>query len=283
MLFRASIPALIPGLVLVPLAMFAQNPPAKVDQALRARVKQFYQYHVDAEFEKAWPMVCEDTQKEYFSRQKAKYESFAINSIKYSDKFSKAEVTLTVQEKRRVRLEFPETVVTMPSTTYWKVEAGKWCWYENHNITWLTPMGPSDVDGMRKAQAKGQTPDINPGMIARQAKIILEESSKFDKSNLTLDTARASTDQAVFRNGQGGSIKVELAKDTLPAGLSAKLDKTDLNPGETATLTVSYAPPQKETASEKDETPKDVTIRVVMEPFSRIYPITVHFAAAQRQ
>jgi len=57
------------ALVLLPCLAWAQAPadvttpgaPADVDKALRARVSQFFQYHVDGDFRKAYDIVAEDT------------------------------------------------------------------------------------------------------------------------------------------------------------------------------------------------------------------------------
>ncbi len=94
MLFRAAF-------VLLPVVAFAQTPPPEVDEALRARVTEFFQYHVDANFRKAYELVAEDTKEQYFGAQKWQFKSFKIDSIKYSDNFTKAEVQVTGQRMWR--------------------------------------------------------------------------------------------------------------------------------------------------------------------------------------
>ena len=66
-------------------AVAQQKPPAKVDQALRARVKEFYQYHVDEQYRKAETLVANDDQSRdiFFTKQKEKYEKFEISQIEY--------------------------------------------------------------------------------------------------------------------------------------------------------------------------------------------------------
>ena len=70
--------------------------PEKVDKALRGRVNEFFQYHVDGNFRKAMELVADETQNEYFDSGKTKLKSFKLDDIKYSDKFDKATVTITV-------------------------------------------------------------------------------------------------------------------------------------------------------------------------------------------
>src|SRR5271155_3842655 len=107
MLFRSV-------LILLPFAAFAQTdsaaPPAVIDQALRARVTEFFNDHVEgpAGFRKAMDLVAEDTKDYYFSAQKIQFKSFKIDSIKYSDHFTTAIVTLSGQRMFRVSPQFPE-------------------------------------------------------------------------------------------------------------------------------------------------------------------------------
>src|SRR5262245_39954137 len=118
------------------LTLLAQTPPPDVDEALRARVTEFFGYHVSGDFQKAWGMVAEETKTEYFNSQKTLYQSFKIDSIRYENEFAKAVVTLTVSEKKRISAQFGETVFTHPVSVLWKVENGKWCWYNDHQNNW---------------------------------------------------------------------------------------------------------------------------------------------------
>jgi hypothetical protein len=265
-----------PIFVVLPLIAFAQTAPPDVDQALRDRVSEFFQYHVTGDFEKAWPMVADDTKKEYFGGQKTRYESFQIDSIKYSDNFTKALVTLTVKERKRMSAQLPEMVVTEPTSTLWKIENGKWCWYNDHKTNWMMPMGPSDPKALQDAQAKkdNPTPMITPEKMKERVGTILSQSA-LDKSELKLFTNKASSDQAVFRNGQEGSIKLALVQVPLPPGMTATLDKTEVGAKEEAVLKVTYKP------GSSDKVPADVALSLVMEPFGRLFPVTVRFVPAQ--
>ena len=259
------------AVMLVSLAASAQDAPADVDQALRARVTEFFGYHVSGEFENAWPMVADDTKKEYFAAQKTKYESFHIDSIKYSDNFTKAVVTLTVTENKRLSAQMPVVTLTHPTSVLWKIENGKWCWYNDHTSNWLMPMGPSDPKSLAAART-GKPGDmvITPGKMNERVMQIMGQST-LSKPDLRLSPAKESSDQVVFHNGQGGSVKVGLMPVDLPPGMTATLDKSDLGANEEAVLKVTYSP-------KKDSVPSaDITLNIVMEPFARKFPITVHF------
>ena len=75
-----------------------QTPPAEAEQALRARVTEFLQYHVDGNFRKAYDMVAEDTKDDYFNSGKVQLKGFKIDDVKFTDDFTKATVTATIVE-----------------------------------------------------------------------------------------------------------------------------------------------------------------------------------------
>ena len=81
--------------MLLPVLAFAQNAPPVVDQALRARVTEFFQDHVDGNFRKAYDLVAEDTKDYYFGAQKFQFKSFHIDGIKFFDDYTKADVNVT--------------------------------------------------------------------------------------------------------------------------------------------------------------------------------------------
>ena len=69
-------------------AVFAQTPtdvfhkaPPHVDEALRTRVSQFLQAHVDGKFRNAIDLVADNSKDFYFAMEKRKYLSFEIVKI----------------------------------------------------------------------------------------------------------------------------------------------------------------------------------------------------------
>jgi hypothetical protein len=265
MVFRAAF-------LLLPIAVYAQIAPPEVDQALRARVTEFFQYHVDGEFEKAFDLVANDTKKYYFGAQKIQFKSFKIDSIKYADDFKSATVTLTCQQMMRIQLQFPATLITTPMSTTWKIEDGKWVWHRDAAVdTWLMPMGPTDAQAAGAKRVEPGKLDLSQEAIEARARAILQQSNGLNKGELKLSSNKPSSDEAAFHNGQPGQIRVGLITGTLPPGLTAKLDKTDINGGEDAILKVHYDPQPDAPA------PQTVLLKLVMEPFSRTFPISVKF------
>jgi hypothetical protein len=206
-----------------------ENPPPNVDEALRARVNEFFGYHVKGEFRKAMNLVAQETQDEYFAAQKTRYEEFKIDSIRYTDNFTKAVVNLTVKEKKRLSVQFPETVFVEPTSVLWKVEDGKWCFYIDHKTNWMMPMGPSDQKLVEDARSgKNQLPaGFSPDKIKELGASILGQSS-ISRTDVQLPPDRPSVEEIVFTNGQGGTVKLSMSPMKVPEGMTVELDKTDV-------------------------------------------------------
>jgi hypothetical protein len=268
MVFRPAAWALLPVLAL------AQTAPPEVEQALRDRVTQFFQYHVDggAAFRKAMDLVAEDTRDYYFGAQKFQFKSFHIDTVKFTDDFTKADVTVTGERVWQPRPDFPATTITTPMLTRWKIENGKWVWYYNSDKEWLTPMGPSDKTAI-SVPMPGSVPKFDPSQIGDSARKILQQSS-IDKDVVTLAPDKAASDQVVFHNGQPGAVKVVLQPPPSVAGFSATFDKTDLSAGENAVLKIRFDPGEKQVIP-----PAEVKLRFFVEPLNLPFGVTVKFGA----
>src|ERR1700730_5404914 len=116
------------------------RPPANVDRALRERITQFYQFHVDREFKKAEALVADDTRKFFYSNNKPAYLSFEIRGIEYSEHFTRAKATVLC-EQFVMAPGFADKPHKVPTPSTWKLEHGKWYWYVDQNTLRDTPFG----------------------------------------------------------------------------------------------------------------------------------------------
>lgn len=262
-------PVVLAGLLVsnVPAAQVPKVP-EKVDKALRARVNEFFQYHVDGTFKNALPLVADETQDEYFNSGKTKLRSFKLEDIKYSDKFDKATVTLTITREWEIRLQ--NNLVTLPMVTTWKIEHGKWVWYHNKQGEWLTPMGPSDYKAITKnADGSVTLPKINQDTVAEAARKIMDTTGA-DKLDVRFEIAKRGSDQVVFRNGAQGEVQLEVTPMDPVPGLTYKFDKLNVGAGQSATLVFQYEPQEK-------APPAEVPVHFTVIPFNITYVVTVHF------
>ena len=216
---------------------FAQNaddpfnkPPADVEQALRARVTTFFDLHVKGEFRKAEALVAEDTKDLYYSSNKTQYVSFEIRSIDYSEGYTRAKVTV-LTEQYIMLPGFMGKPMKIPIPSNWKLVDGTWYWYVDPESLRLTPFGTKMNPGPPKQSgtATGAIPAIPttvPDFIYQQVKA--------DKASLSLQAG--DSDQVTITNSAPGPMNISLT-GTVP-GVEVKLDRTVLNAGEKAVLTV---------------------------------------------
>src|SRR3954470_9023913 len=149
-------------------ALFAQNaakpapkPPAAVDEALRARITEFFHYHITEEYRKAEKLVSEDSQDFYYMHNKPHYLTYQIQKIDYSDNFTKAKVQ-TICEQYFHGLGFEGKPLKSPSMSTWKLVDGQWFWYVDADELAKGPFGRMANAGTKPGGAPAPTPPAVP-------------------------------------------------------------------------------------------------------------------------
>lgn len=233
-----------------PLALFAavsfaqtdnpfNRPPAEVDQALRARAKEFFEYHVKGEFRKAEALVAEDTKEFFYTRNKPRYLTIEISRIEYSDNFTRAKVVV-ICEQYVMLPGFADKPLKVPTPSTWKVEDGKWYWYVDPEALRMTPFGkmtpgPGPANGSMPSVPAlpnlGASPNLGSVPITPD---FLFTQVKADKQSVSLKAGES--EQVTFSNGAPGMITLSLP-GKLP-GIEAKFDRSSLQAGEKAVLTL---------------------------------------------
>lgn len=244
-----------------------EKAPPDVEDALRARITQFYQHHVDGKFRLAEQLVAEDSKDFFYNASKPKYLKFTIGKIQYSENFTKAFATVICN----MFVPFPgfaNKPLDVPTPSRWKIENGQWFWYIDQEALLQTPFGKRKPQGGDAAPAAGGALPSRIPTDAREAQSLLSQV-KADKSAVRLDPEKASSDQVVIENGLPGVVKLVL---NLPevAGLEAHLDRQELKPAGKATVTFSYKPVGK--------APARVAATVTVEPTNQTIPVDVVFA-----
>jgi len=225
-MFRLTILALLAGV------SFAQNaddpfnrPPAEVDQALRARIAEFYQYHVDKEFRKAEALVAEDTKEFYYSHNKPGYLSFQIVRIDYSDNFTRAKAVVNC-EQYVMFPGFADRPIKAPIPSTWKVVDGKWYWYVDPEALRMTPFG-------KMTPGAGPASVPIPAMISQNTDFVMK-LVKTDKDSVSLRPGQS--EAVTIMNGAPGNMTVTIL-GSVP-GVEATLDHASLKIGDKAVLTL---------------------------------------------
>lgn len=266
------------ALFLLPFAAaFAQTaepaPRPEVDQALRARVSEFFQDHVDGKFSKAYALVAEDTKEYYFAAQKVQLKSYQIKSVKFAPDFETAEVDVTGQRMWVLRPDLPPTIIPVEMKTHWKLEHGQWMFYTHSHPTLLSSMDPSEATRERPSAPSDGAPAVpNPQQMQDLAQAVLQQQPALDRNEILLPLDKPSTEKIVFHNSQNGEVKVYLGPFTPIPGFTATLDKDSVSGNQNAVITIHFDP--KETSASL----APFTLRVISEPLSRVYPVTIKFA-----
>jgi hypothetical protein len=207
--------------------------PKPIDDALRARISEFYTAHVNAKFREAEHMVAEDSKDYFYNHDKPQYMGFEIVRIEYSDGYTRAKATVAV-EQRVMFPGFNGRVMKIPTPSYWKTEDGKWVWYVDMAKLNETPFGvmkpgPPSKDDQSPAAVMASLP-----------------TNEEELMNLVR------TDKTAVKLSVGGSERVEVANGlkgpvtfTIQgklAGIEASFDRDVVPPGEKATLTIKAGP-----------------------------------------
>jgi len=242
--------------------------PPEVDAALRARVKIFYQAHVDAKPRRADQVVAEDSKDIFFAAPKPKFESFEFIRIGYWNDFKRAQVLVACKAFWQLRGE--NLPVTMPITTTWKLEDGEWFWYFRESPKTESPFGTMDHNSGKPRDPNAPAAPMIPGDPMKLAQQILA-SIQVDKTEVMLSSFEPATAEVRIRNGMPGVLRLRADLDGAFAGLTAKLDKTELKGGETAIVKIVCEP--------KDRVAKPtLTLRIYTEPTNQMFPVTLMFA-----
>jgi len=208
------------------------RPPADVDQALRARITEFYQDHVDGKFRQAESLVAEDTKDFFYSGNKPKYLSFQITRIDYSEGYTRAKAVV-VCEQYVLMPGFTDKPLKVPTPSTWKLVDGQWYWYIDPEVLSVTPFG-------KMKAGDGSTPG-KPVIPKPEEMNFIFSLVKADKAAVSL--APGQTEQVTISNSAQGPMSISVSG--APPGVEVRLDRMDLNAGEKAVLSLRAGPDAK--------------------------------------
>jgi len=213
------------------------KPPQDVDDALRARIKQFYDYHVASKFRQAEQFISEESKDDFYELSKPELHGYKISSIEYSDNFTKAKVVIV--GAMPVLLAWAGgKIMDIPFASFWRLEDGKWFWYYNKEAARHTPFGdvkvPAESSGP-KASAMPVMPTISLAA--------LQSALKIDRTRVEIPAGKSATVNVT--NTLPGLASLSIACPNRPlaeTGITATFDKKELKGNETAVLTLTASP-----------------------------------------
>lgn len=215
-------------------AALAQNPSdifnkpsEEVDRALRARIGEFYQDHVDGKFREAEKLVAEDTKDYFYNSNKPRYLSFSIQRIEYSDNFTKAKATLLC-EQYVMFPGFANKPIKIPTPSTWKLINGQWFWYVDPESLRQSPFGK-----MTGGTAPSSGPVPSPSAIPDNPVFIMNQV-KPERDSVEL--APGDSAEVSIANMAPGTMTLAVANT--PPGIEAKLGQSEITAKGKTTLTL---------------------------------------------
>jgi len=253
-----------PGLAQDPAELFEKAPP-DIDEALRARIRQFYQYHVEGKFRAADALVAEDSKDAFFNADKPRCSAFDITRINYADNFTRAQA-LVVCDTEVFMMMVGKMPVKMPLMSLWKRIGGEWFWYVESRVG-------EDIDspfGVHKAGAGADAPSSGARVPAQMVSIEqIHSMVKADRQEVRFDAASAGEEQVKVSNAMPGGVTLSVEASTAP-GMSLEFDRTNLGMNESAVLTIRYQPTG-------ERTPDVINANIVVMPTNQVIPLAIRF------
>lgn len=252
-----------------PAALFQKAPP-DVEEALRARIQKFYGFYMEGKFRAADALVAEDSKDAFYVAGKRKCRSIEIDTLKFSDDFSKADVFVSCDTDVIVEPVGPIRT-QVPMRTRWKTLGGDWFWY----------VEPASAEGMATPFGffKPGSPNGPPAGIGVPAAGMsvgdLTKLVKVDRQQVTFDDSTRGVGRVVVTNTMPGAVSLVLDPKEVP-GFELALDKTEIAQGQSAVLSIGYVP-------SKDRKPSPALVKIVVSPTEQEIPIRIGFTGSSTQ
>jgi hypothetical protein len=263
-----------------PLTERVQAAPPEIEEALRDRVKQFFDLQAEGKFRQAEALVAEDSKDRYYSMDKDRAEGVDVVKIVWEENFTKARVVISRMVRMVVPMAPSGVKIKGVFTTYWKLEKSAWYWYLPPEPEWIdTPFGKMRNSHYAGADQKPSSPadldEANKKATERASAITqsIYAGVKVDRSQLRFSAAKASEEAVTIHNGLPGPISLRVAGAAI-AGLTARLEKADLNANESTRLVVTYKP------GDGANPPAAAELRLEVEPMRQSIPVALQFAPA---
>jgi len=212
--------------------------PPPIEEALRARIDQYYRAFMEGKFKDAYLLVADDSQDAFLGSAKQQYKACETAKIRYSDNFTKAIVVESC--KGEWRWHGVATPETYPLNSSWKIVDGKWLWYYVKPTQVSSPFSPTGSIAVppASATANGASASVVPGDLSAAALGILAQVS-LDKMAVHLRTEESSQDVIHVHNAMPGVIQLQVDQLAVP-GLTITLGKTELGANQETTVSFNY-------------------------------------------
>jgi hypothetical protein len=253
--------------------------PPPVEEALRARIDQYYHAFMAGKYKDAYLLVDDASQDAFLETDKQQYKGCDTLKIRYSDNYTKAIVVESCKS------EWKWHGVTTPSvfqiTSNWKVVDGQWYWHYVKPTQIAFPFSPTGfVPVPQEDQAditlKKEGPAI-PADLKGAAQGILSKVS-VDKQAVRLHPEQSSQDVIHVRNEMPGVVTLKLDNVGIP-GLKITLGKNQLQAHEETTVLFEWRldDPAVLCPDCAKKTTGNSMVQLRIGPTGQVFPISIVF------
>jgi hypothetical protein len=241
------------------------KPPAGVEEALRARVSEFLNLHMEGKFRQSERLVCEDTKDHFYMMDKQRYKGVEQQHITWGEDYKSAKVQVVLD----VTLGTPvgPLPAKFPTLLHWRVEEGNWCYfvpkYDRENIQ--TPFGTMKVPAEGTAVPAGPPPGAPPSFNPEQLKE-MRNAIRMTSSELRFE-GKPQTLEFEFNNTMVGPVRLRIPQPPHPS-LGFEIDDLEVPPNGKRTLRVRFQP-----KGEISGEPLNFVVQVA--PFGQTIPLKI--------
>lgn len=255
-------------------ALFRKAPP-ELEESLRKTVDEFLALQLEKKWGAAMKYIAEDSYDAYIGSEKDACKTLKIFNITYGEDFQTA--TVGVICERAFATPVGGGVVQMPFTTYWRRVENDWKWFTPKSDRnpdeemVMTPFGPVPVVTPDQKRERGKdVPDPAQKFTSAPSLEQLQAPIRVSPERVYMRADDVSVSKATIQNTFAGVMQVDLRWVALD-GLSASIDKKELQSGETAEVTIRFEPPGLATP------PRIHAVWVETYPMRSGTPITIEF------
>ena len=246
-----------------------QSAPPKVEEALRARVGQFYTLFRQGKFRQAEELVAEDSKDTYYTTKKARHQGFEIKSVSFSPDVKDATVLVAL---RMIMPMIGVSPVAVPVASKWRRVKGEWyLHYPQYKPgdTVQTPFGskkiPDDPQRLAILSRMEERPDL--ASLRRMYKVSAKEL-RFPSS-----APGRITQEITVTNRSKGRLSLERRTKDIK-GVEVEITPEEAGPGEKIKVSFMYVP-----AVEQQR--RDHKVRFTISPISQHFSIDLIFEKSQ--
>lgn len=240
--------------------------PEGVEEALRARVDQFFSLQQQGKFRAAEGCVCDDTKDYFYDLKKKSPRSYEIDKLEFSEDFKTATALVSIGADIPTMTGMMQVVAPMATT--WRLENGQWCFYatRKQQTTMKTPFGEVTQE-TAGASAKPRNP--RSAVFRPVSPADVQNSVGTSAQAVVFEAGKAAAAEIEFTNSLPGRVQIA-TEGLLPPGIEVKIAPKELGHRESAKARFEYTPTTRPPAEE-------YLVRFLVEPTRQQFAIKVRF------